>query len=186
VLVSYLTLPFLTLPYLIYPCLKTSGCPSGHAHGYKEMLFPVGSGLISHGLHIWPRTRHMLMALANRDGSMTGTLYMDQDGGSESFDELKDTASATAFFEKHYADAIPMIGGVERAVEQMVNNPKGLLGTVRTSVWNTRGRVVLLGDAAHALVPFFGQGMNCGFEDVHEIIKVNYVVHFHCYCYIAM
>lgn len=68
-----------------------------------------------------------------------------------------------------------MVGGMERAVQQMVQNPKGLLGTVRTTLWNTRGRVVLLGDAAHAIVPFFGQGMNCGFEDVHEIIKVWYV-----------
>lgn len=54
---------------------------SGHTHGYKEMLFPKGSGLVSHGLHIWPRNTHMLMALANLDGSMTGTLYMDSDGG---------------------------------------------------------------------------------------------------------
>lgn len=65
-----------------------------------------------------------------------------------------------------------MIGGTERAIEQMLNNPSGLLGTVRTTVWNHRGRVVLLGDAAHAIVPFFGQGMNCGFEDVYHFIRV--------------
>jgi len=65
-----------------------------------------------------------------------------------------------------------MIGGVERAIEQMIQNPNGLLGTVRTTNWSAKGRAVLLGDAAHAIVPFFGQGMNCGFEDVHEIVKI--------------
>lgn len=65
-----------------------------------------------------------------------------------------------------------MIGGVDRAIEQMLQNPSGLLGTVRTTNWNTLGRVVLLGDACHAIVPFFGQGMNCGFEDVYEFVKV--------------
>lgn len=65
-----------------------------------------------------------------------------------------------------------MIGGVERAIEQMISNPNGLLGTVRTSKWHALGRVVLLGDAAHAIVPFFGQGMNSGFEDVYELTKV--------------
>lgn len=65
-----------------------------------------------------------------------------------------------------------MIGGVERAVQQMLTNPNGLLGTVRTTKWNCRGRVLLLGDASHAIVPFFGQGMNSGFEDVWEFTKV--------------
>ena len=65
-----------------------------------------------------------------------------------------------------------MIGGVDKAIEQMLKNPNGLLGTVRTTVWNTKGRVLLLGDAAHAIVPFFGQGMNCGFEDVFHITRV--------------
>lgn len=69
-----------------------------------------------------------------------------------------------------------MIGGVDRAIEQMLNNPNGLLGTVRTTKWNARGRVLLLGDAAHAIVPFFGQGMNCGFEDVSELTKVYHSV----------
>ena len=65
-----------------------------------------------------------------------------------------------------------MIGGIKRVNEQMLRNPNGLLGTVRTSKFNYRGRVVLLGDAAHAITPFFGQGMNCGFEDVYQMMTV--------------
>lgn len=125
----------------------------------------------------------MLMALANLDGSMTGTLYMDKDGeyehllntltfSRESFATINSNESAKEFFEKYYADAIPLIGGIDRARSQMLENPSGLLGTVRTTKWNYRGRVVLLGDAAHAIVPFFGQGMNCGFEDVLQLLTV--------------
>ena len=65
-----------------------------------------------------------------------------------------------------------MIGGAERAIEQMLTNPNGLLGTVRTDVWACQGRVLLVGDSAHAIVPFFGQGMNCGFEDIFHITRV--------------
>lgn len=68
--------------------------------------------------------------------------------------------------------ALPLIGGAERAVDQMLKNPNGLLGTVRADTWAHRGRVLLLGDAAHAIVPFFGQGMNCGFEDIFHITRV--------------
>ncbi|CAE7446941.1 kmo [Symbiodinium microadriaticum] len=146
---------------------ETGGSP----HVYKEMLFPKGSGLADHGLHIWPRRNHMLMALANLDGSMTGTLYMDKKG-EESFETVDDEAKGQAFFEQYYADAISMIGGIARVNEQMLHNPNGLLGTVRTTKFNYRGRVVLLGDAAHAITPFFGQGMNCGFEDVYQLITL--------------
>jgi hypothetical protein len=66
-----------------------------------------------------------------------------------------------------------MIGGADKAIDQMLKNPHGLLGTVRTTNWINRGRVVLLGDAAHAIVPFFGQGMNCGFEDIFHITRVS-------------
>lgn len=135
------------------------------------MLFPKDSGLESRGLHIWPRRKHMLMTLANQDGSMTGTFYMDSKGGEETFEALEDMDYATSFFEKFYPDAAPMVGGVNKMVEQMHKNPEGLLGTVRTTKWNHRGRVLLIGDAAHAICPFFGQGMNCGFEDVNELVK---------------
>lgn len=79
-----------------------------------------------------------------------------------------------------------MIGGAERAVDQMLKNPSGLLGTVRATAWNHRGRVVLLGDAAHAICPFFGQGMNCGFEDIFHFIRVSayfYAQYFMCSVY---
>jgi len=74
------------------------------------------------------------------------------------------------------SQALPLIGGTERAIEQMLTNPNGLLGTVRAEAWAHRGRVLLLGDAAHAIVPFFGQGMNCGFEDIFHITRVSIVV----------
>lgn len=71
------------------------------------------------------------------------------------------------------SQALPLIGGAERAVDQMLKNPNGLLGTVRADTWAHRGRVLLLGDAAHAIVPFFGQGMNCGFEDIFHMTRVS-------------
>lgn len=76
-------------------------------------------------------------------------------------------------FSASLLQALPMIGGAEQAVEQMLKNPHGLLGTVRTDNWVHKGRVVLLGDAAHAIVPFYGQGMNCGFEDIFHITRVS-------------
>ena len=145
------------------------GTPS--THGYKEILFPKESGLSLNGLHIWPRRTHMLMALANLDGSMTGTLYMDTKG-DESFESIQTPEKCAAFFNKYYPDAIEKVGGIEKATSQMLSNPSGILGTVRTSKWNHRGRVLLLGDAAHAIVPFYGQGMNAGFEDVYDLLHI--------------
>jgi len=151
--------------------------------GYKEVLFPNpgendfgapgGGGNEAcngkYGLHIWPRGDHMLMALANRDGSFTGTIYMDNHGPEDSFEAFSDTeegrAKCQAFCEKHYAAAVPLVGGMESMVRQITQNPTGILGTVRTSTWAVQGKVVLIGDACHAMVPFFGQGCNCGFED---------------------
>ena len=151
--------------------------------GYKEVLFPKpenpeGFGAKVEdggepcdgrfGLHIWPRGDHMLMALANRDGSFTGTFYMDNEG-EESFASFSDTpegrAKCSDFCQKHYSEAIPLVGGLDSLVNQIVQNPTGLLGTVRTSKWAVKGKVLLIGDSCHAMVPFFGQGCNCGFED---------------------
>jgi kynurenine 3-monooxygenase len=147
------------------------GDGTASTHGYKEMLFPKDSGLIQNGLHIWPRRTHMLMALANLDGSMTGTLYMDTTG-DESFESINTREKSKDFFEKYYPDAIELVGGIDRAVDQMMLNPSGILGTVRTTKWFHRGRVLLLGDAAHAIVPFYGQGMNAGFEDVYDLLHI--------------
>lgn len=150
--------------------------------GYKEVLFPKpdGEGFGAkgedggepcdgkYGLHIWPRGEHMLMALANRDGSFTGTFYMDNKG-PESFESFSDTPEGrekcSEFCQKHYSDAIPLVGGLDSLVSQIVQNPTGILGTVRTSTWAVKGKVLLIGDSCHAMVPFFGQGCNCGFED---------------------
>ena len=147
------------------------GAETASTHGYKEMLFPKDSGLLQQGLHIWPRRTHMLMALANLDGSMTGTLYMDMEG-EESFESIKTPEQCDVFFKKYYPDAIELVGGMERATTQMLNNPSGILGTVRTTKWNHRGRVLLLGDASHAIIPFYGQGMNSGFEDVFDLLHI--------------
>lgn len=151
--------------------------------GYKEVLFPKpeaeGFGATGKdggeacdgrfGLHIWPRGDHMLMALANRDGSFTGTIYMDNKGSDTSFEAFSNTPEGrercTAFCEKYYSEAIPLVGGIESLVSQIVRNPTGILGTVRTSRWAYEGKVLLIGDSCHAMVPFFGQGCNCGFED---------------------
>ena len=157
-------------------------------HTYKELLFvkpEKAEDMPTKGLHIWPRGRHMIMGLANLDGSFTGTVYMPSKSEEEKEKEKEkekegnagaDAASfaaaaasretAAAFFNQHYADAVPLIGGMERAVDQMVNNPEGVLGTVRTEKWHHGGKICLVGDASHAIVPFFGQGMNSGFEDV--------------------
>jgi kynurenine 3-monooxygenase len=151
--------------------------------GYKEVLFPDpgpnhfgakgGNGNEEcdgrYGLHIWPRGEHMLMALSNRDGSFTGTIYMDNEGENESFAAMDDTEEgrkrAEEFCNKYYSKAVPLVGGMDAMVSQITTNPTGILGTVRTSKWAIKGKVLLIGDSCHAMVPFFGQGCNCGFED---------------------
>merc|ERR1711865_542368 len=91
---------------------------------------------------------------------------MDSKGSDESFEALDDPVKCRAFCEKYYGDAIPHVGGVDALVNQVANNPNGILGTVFVEDWNVAGKVVLIGDSSHAMVPFFGQGCNCGFEDV--------------------
>jgi len=159
--------------------------------GYKEVLFPKpepgadfgadgkdgGEACESRfGLHIWPRGDHMLMALANRDGSFTGTIYMENKGSEESFEAFTDTPEGRkkceAFCKKFYAEAAPLVGGLDALVGQIVRNPTGILGTVRTETWAVQGKVLLIGDSCHAMVPFFGQGCNCGFEDALWLSKL--------------
>jgi kynurenine 3-monooxygenase len=134
-------------------------------HGYKELTIPAGSDgtylLDCSALHIWPRESFMLMALANQGGSFTVTLFAPHEG-VDAFAALDSEAAVQTWFETHFASAVPLMPGLQ---EEFFTNPTGELGTVRCSPWNYRDRVILLGDAAHAIVPFFGQGMNSGFED---------------------
>ena len=135
------------------------------SHGYKELAIPAGPDgryqLDPNALHIWPRGGFMLIALPNPGGDFTLTLFLPNEGPG-SFAELDDETSVIAFFDKHFPDAAPLIPNL---VDDMLNHPLGILGTVRCRHWHDRGNVLLLGDAAHAIVPFHGQGMNLAFED---------------------
>lgn len=133
------------------------------ADDYKELHVATScaTGLAREALHIWPRGRHMLIALPNADGSFTATLFMPRDGGT-SFSALRDAAAARGFFAREFPDALARLPDFDRQFE---SHPQGRLGTVYTDRWNDGERLVLLGDAAHAIVPFHGQGMNCAFED---------------------
>jgi len=140
-------------------------CPQG----YKEIIFPkeTAGAMEKNGIHIWPRRSHFLMGLANLDGSFTGTIYMDKEKGHSdpSFAELSTPEKIMSFFRKHYATAIPLLGGEKPIVDQMLNNSVGILGTINTSSYNLGSKVVLIGDSAQAITPFFGQGTNASFEE---------------------
>ncbi len=136
--------------------------------GYKELTIAAdsagGFALDPDALHIWPRGDSMMIALPNPDHSFTATLFWPFEGPA-GFAGLDTGAAVTTRFERDYADATPLF---EDLVGDFARNPVGSLVTVRMWPW-TRGRIGLLGDAAHAIVPFFGQGMNCAFEDVVEL-----------------
>jgi kynurenine 3-monooxygenase len=134
-------------------------------HGYKELHIPPADGsgfaMEPHALHIWPRGSSMMIALPNRDGSFTCTLFWPFQG-PHSFENLKAPDDVLAFFRQHYPDAVPLMPTL---VEDYFHNPTSSLVTVRCWPWQRGGKVVLIGDAAHAIVPFYGQGMNAAFED---------------------
>jgi kynurenine 3-monooxygenase len=134
-------------------------------HGYKELEIPPkadgGFLLEPNALHIWPRGNYMCIALPNTEHTFTVTLFLPLQG-EPSFAKLPDVATARTFFETQFADALALIPEFE---EDWSRNPVGNLGTLRLERWHLDERVVLLGDAAHAMVPFHGQGMNCAFED---------------------
>lgn len=133
-------------------------------YGYKELTIPSVDGthaLEKNALHIWPRGNFMLIALPNIDGTFACILFLPFDG-QDSFARLDSPASASAFFRAHFPDAIPLMPNL---ADNFFANPTGAMVTVKCSPWHVEGRGLLLGDAAHAIVPFFGQGINCGFED---------------------
>lgn len=134
-------------------------------YGYKELLIPAaadgGFRMEKNALHIWPRGHYMLIALPNREGSFTCTLFFPYKG-ADSFASLRTADDVTAFFARMFPDALAMMPTL---ADDFFANPTGALVTVRCAPWNVGGRLLLVGDAAHAIVPFYGQGLNCGFED---------------------
>lgn len=143
------------------------------AHGYKELILPAGPDgrhqLDAQALHIWPRGEFMLIALPNIDGSFTVTLFLPFTPSAacpESFALLQDASAIQRFFQQHFADVCALMPDL---AAQFMAHPIGKMGTVRSSRWTDAVSTVLIGDAAHAIVPFHGQGMNCAFEDCLEL-----------------
>lgn len=139
-------------------------------HGYKELTIPPtkegGFRTLKNALHIWPRGKYMLIALPNLDGSFTVTLFLPHSGTDYSFEALNSKEKVTSFFAEQFADAVKMM---PELAEDYFNNPVGNLGTIKCNPWNYKGKTLILGDAAHAVVPFYGQGMNASFEDVYVL-----------------
>ncbi|MDI1253276.1 NAD(P)/FAD-dependent oxidoreductase [Thermomonas sp.] len=135
-------------------------------HGYKELEIPPASDggfrIEANALHIWPRGHYMCIALPNDERTFTVTLFMPHDGDYPSFTQVQTGEDAQALFERDFADALPLIPELREDFEA---NPTGILGTLYLDRWHLDNRALLIGDAAHAMVPFHGQGMNCAFED---------------------
>lgn len=135
------------------------------ADGYREILLPANPDgsypMDKNALHIWPRGRFMLIALANEDGSFTCTLFMPHENDEFSFDKLNSKEAVNNFFKTVFPDFFEMMPNIADAWE---DHPLSNLAIIRCYPW-TKGKVALMGDAAHATVPFYGQGMNAGFED---------------------
>ncbi|MBL7937407.1 MAG: FAD-dependent monooxygenase [Bacteroidia bacterium] len=133
--------------------------------GYKELVIPAGPNgehlIEKNCLHIWPRGSFMMIALPNMDGSFTCTLFFQMEG-KVSFDTIKTKEEVMAFFKQEFPDAVPLMPTL---IEDWMNNPTSSLVTVKCKPWVWDEKIALIGDAAHAIVPFYGQGMNCGFED---------------------
>ncbi|NRD20906.1 FAD-dependent monooxygenase [Winogradskyella eckloniae] len=143
------------------------------SHGYKELSFlPTETGdykTFKNALHIWPRSSFMLIALPNLDGSFTVTLFLSYNEGTYNFNNLTTPEAVTEFFQNEFPDALAIMPNL---VDDFFENPTASLGTVKCSPWHYKGNTLLMGDSAHAIVPFYGQGMNASFEDVVEFDKV--------------
>lgn len=139
------------------------------SHGYKELtILPTENGdykTYKNALHIWPRGDFMVIALPNLDGSFTVTLFLSYDEGKYNFNNLTTPEIVTEFFKKEFPDALALMPNL---VDDFFENPTAPLGTVKCSPWHYKGNTLLMGDSAHAIVPFYGQGMNASFEDVVE------------------
>lgn len=140
-------------------------------HSYKELRIPAGNNgefqIDANSLHIWPRGGYMLIALPNEDASFTVTLFMPNEG-EISFDRIDTNQKVRHFFETYFQDALKLLPDLEK---EFFGNPTGHLATVKCSPWHYQDKALLMGDAAHAVVPFHGQGMNCGFEDALDLVK---------------
>jgi kynurenine 3-monooxygenase len=141
-------------------------------YGYKELTIPAGPGgrhvFEMHALHIWPRGTFMLIALPNVDGTFGCILFLPFEG-EVSFAALDSEAKVQAFFAEQFPDALALMPGLS---ENFFANPTGAMVTIKCSPWHVDGKALLLGDAAHAIVPFFGQGMNCAFEDCTYLLEL--------------
>jgi kynurenine 3-monooxygenase len=133
--------------------------------GYKELIIPPGPNgefmIEKNALHIWPRGSFMMIALPNTDGDFTCTLFFPFEG-EKSFASIKTREQVEKFFREEFPDAVPLMPTL---VDDYMNNPTSSLVTVKCFPWTFDDKIALIGDAAHAIVPFYGQGMNCGFED---------------------
>ncbi len=141
-------------------------------YGYKELTIPAGTAgkhvLETNALHIWPRGSYMLIALPNVDGTFACILFLPF-AGQDSFTQLATPAAVTEFFQERFPDASPLMPDL---VDNFFANPTGSMVTLKCSPWQVQGEALLLGDAAHAIVPFFGQGINCGFEDCTCLLEL--------------
>jgi kynurenine 3-monooxygenase len=141
-------------------------------YGYKELTIPAGAGgshvMETHALHIWPRGTFMLIALPNIDGTFGCILVLPFEG-EISFAALDSGEKVLSFFKAQFPDALELMPNL---VENFFANPTGAMVTIKCSPWHVDGKALLVGDAAHAIVPFFGQGMNCAFEDCTYLLEL--------------